>query len=260
MDVDRRCSGELNWASLRELPEFVANRLDGQEVLSTTIKLDRHPDAIRYDTFDQGYKDVKNNGEPESYAIHLGLGSADFKKSTDVSIQKYLGQLVVQVAGCPDLDFVDAITEFLGLVPEPPAEPEDEQPRPKRTAFIAHRFDDVGDEVSNRLARFLELIGFRVVTGRGYSPQPISDKVKARIEQQALTFVIFTPGDDQTWLVQESILAEFKEKPLIIVRDERVESKSGLLADREYISFEAPRIETAFIPIVEGLRELGYAF
>jgi hypothetical protein len=127
-----------------------------------------------------------------------------------------------------------------------------------RTVFIAHKFDAVGTACADKVARFLELLGFRVATGRGYAPQSIAAKVRERLEKQAVVVALVTPGDDATWLVQESLLAQLAGKPLLLVRESTAPLNPGLLADHEYIPFEAPHIEQAFIPLLEGLRELSF--
>jgi hypothetical protein len=86
----------------------------------------------------------------------------------------------------------------------------------------------------------------------------VSDKVRTRLEQQGLVFAVLTPGDDTTWLIQESLLADVKGKPLVILKEQTTSFKAALLADHEYIPFDDSNIETTFIPILEGLRELGY--
>ena len=126
----------------------------------------------------------------------------------------------------------------------------------ERTVFIAHRFDERGQEADSKVARFLELLGFRVVTGRGFAPTPIAEKVKGRLTSQAIVIAILTTGDDSTWLVQESLLANLGGKPLFLLKEEGTSFKPGLLADVEYIPFESHAIEKAFIPLLEGLREL----
>jgi len=163
--------------------------------------------------------------------------------------------LDVTVKGADEPTVMDEITGFLGLQAE---ERVILRPCPARTAFIAHRFDAAGIDSADKLARFLELLGFAVLTGRGYAPKSVAAKVRARIEQQAVIFVILSPGSDDTWLTQESVLADVKGKPLIVVKEKSCEFKSGLLADHEFIPFNLPCIETTFIPILEGLRELGY--
>ena len=131
-------------------------------------------------------------------------------------------------------------------------------PLPSRTVFVAHRFDELGTSCAEKTARFLELLGFRVVTGRAYEPISVAEKVRTRLLSQAIVIAILTPGDDSTWLVQESVLGESHGKPLIVLRDRVADFKPGILGDLEYIPFVAPVVETAFISLLEGLRALGY--
>ena len=67
------------------------------------------------------------------------------------------------------------------------------------------------------------------------------------------------PHED-TWLTQESVLGEVKGKAVFLIKQHGADFKSGLFGDREYIPFSGTTIETAFIPILEGLRELSYKF
>jgi hypothetical protein len=103
------------------------------------------------------------------------------------------------------------------------------------------------------------LLNFEVSTGRGFSPGSISEKVKARMERQSLVFAIMTAGDDSTWLIQESLLGSL-EKPLFLLKEKAYEFKPGLLGDHEYIPFTNLIIETTFVPILEGIRDLGFKF
>jgi hypothetical protein len=137
--------------------------------------------------------------------------------------------------------------EFLGLEPCAPAVLVE---RPSRSIFIAHRFDDTASALADRLARFLNILGFDVKTGRGYAPRSVSDKVRERLEQQAVVVALRTKGEDDTWLIQESILADSRGKPLIIIKELGADFKSGLLADLEYIAFQAPHIEQALVPLL----------
>ena len=79
------------------------------------------------------------------------------------------------------------------------------------------------------------------------------------MDKQAIVFAIFTAGDDATWLTQESLLASLS-KPLFLLKEKNYAFKPGLLGDHEYIPFTSPAIETTFIPILEGIRELGFKF
>jgi hypothetical protein len=43
-----------------------------------------------------------------------------------------------------------------------------------------------------------------------------------------------------------------------VLREADADFKPGILGDLEYIPFTSPRIEGAFIAVLEGLKELGF--
>jgi len=104
------------------------------------------------------------------------------------------------------------------------------------------------------------LLGFEVATGEGFSPERVSTKVKRRLTAQEIVVVIISARHDITWLTQETTGASFADKPLIVLVEEGAEFKPGILGDLEYIKFPSTNISSAFIPITEGLRELGFKF
>lgn len=219
-----------------------------------SVTLRRYPDKFTFELLEDACRDVREKGAPRFFTIHIGY----FDKSLFISRDNNIyGEefLHLELSGIDDPRKLDSLMEFLGLEPDEPATLPPGRPR---TAFIAHRFDSAGDAAADKLARFLELLGFKVVTGRGYSPGSVAAKVRSRIEQQEVLFVVLTPGTDDTWLTQESVIAEIKGKPLFLVKDPNTEFKLGILADHEFIPFTAPNIESAFIAVLEGLRELGY--
>ncbi len=245
---------DLNWAIVPELLARLGRQ--GWDVKHVSITIRRYPDTLTFDSVDEAIANVRKHGPPKRYSINLTTsgGSKSFSLSRDRNIhdEQYL---VVGMNGVEDSAQLDGIVELFGLTPDELAT---FQSVPSRTAFVAHKFDRTGNEAADKLARFLELLGFAVQTGRGYAPGPISEKVLARIERQSTIFAILTPGDDNTWLTQESIVAEVQDKPLFILKERTAEFKPGILADHEFIPFENSGLEATFVPILEGLRELGY--
>ena len=256
MDLSRKCALEpLNWAALVQLPARLEQRGLEIGIDATSVTIKRPPDAVTYDSLEEAASDVQQKGPPDDYSIFLrGTGPVG---DWMIGIYQESQYIKILIDNTDDRAFIDSLMEFLGLKPLEISA--DEQPAdPARTAFIAHRFDEVGEALADRLARFLQLMGFEVLTGRGYSPESVAEKVRARIESQALVFVIFTGGEEDTWLIQESVLGEVKGKTVFLIKEQGADFKSGLFGDREYISFSGTTIETAFIPILEGLRELSY--
>ena len=149
---------------------------------------------------------------------------------------------------------IEEIMSVLGLNKEI-----DKEIKYKKNVFIAYRFDDTGQYCADQIATFLRLMGFNVLTGRSYSPQSISNKVKERMDKQDIIIVIHTNGEEITWLTQETLLGSVK-KTLIILKQQDANFKPGILNDFEYIEFIDRNIQTTFIPILEGLNELNIKF
>lgn len=257
LDLERFClASPLHWESLPLLPSRVAKY--GITITEQSVSVTRFPTTIRYREWEPALADIRQNGEPMRFRVTFGgkIGKEWF--SLSVSKSTYAdsdeGYIHLDVSRAPDADVIDDIETFLGLQPDQPRS----CPQQDRTAFIAHRFDELGEQLADRLARFLSLIGFDVKTGRGFSPKPVSEKVMERLNGQSIIFAIVTPGDDATWLTQEAVLGHSRDKPLFVLRDATADFKSGILGDLEYIPFSAPRIETTFIAILEGLKELGF--
>lgn len=155
------------------------------------------------------------------------------------------------------------IEETLQLSPQEPirdTEKEEKKRQLRRTAFIAHAFTDVGRSYAFQLTKLLSLLGFEVATGEGYSPERVSDKIKRRLTAQGIVIAVLSKQDDITWLTQEMSVAEFAGKPIILLVEQGVEFKLGVLGDLEYIQFQKGQIAASFTPILEGLRELGFVF
>ncbi len=77
------------------------------------------------------------------------------------------------------------------------------------------------------------------------------------MDAQAIIFAILTTGQDKTWLAQETLIADIAGKPLFLLKEKNYSHSGALLSDQEYIEFELPYIETTFVKILEGLREVG---
>ena len=255
MEISRSCKiRDLNWALLPDLVERL--KREGLLIRRVNVEITRYPDTVEYDSIEEASRDVLAHGAPKRYRISIrsaaGEPGLDISRGKNIHDEEFL---YLDMKGLKDPSPLDSVMQFLGLEPdEPTALP----PHPTRTAFIAHRFDSTGSEAADKLARFLELLGFRVVTGRAYAPGSVAAKVRIRIEEQVILFVVLTGGKDDTWLVQESVIASVKGKPIFVLKEQNAQFKPGVLADHEYIPFSSLNFESVFIPVLEGLRELGY--
>jgi hypothetical protein len=245
----------FNWFVLPELQSRLAQI--GLQVATQRITITRYPTAITYDTVEEALIDVRANGEPKRYNIWYRERAGDkrvcLRRSTYLDGDEFLQ---LELDGVGSMEDARTLADFLGLRLD---SVQPKTPGLEKKCFIAHRFDDEGGELADKLARFLTLLNFEVSTGRGFSPGSVSEKVRGRMAQQSMVVAILTAGDDSTWLTQESLLASL-DKPLFLLKEKNYSLKPGLLGDQEYIPFTKPTIETTFIQILEGLRNLGYKF
>jgi hypothetical protein len=257
MKLTRYCEiSDINWGTLPDLDSRL-NRL-GVKVNSVSVELSQYPNKYEYNSLVDSVNHVKKFGAPKYFNIwvHGLFKDGQFRlnvfRNSNIHSEEFL---CVTIEGSTVHEILESVIEYFGLKPDVPPVL---SPKPPRTAFIGHRFDSSGVDFADKVARFLELLGFRVVTGRSFSPKSISEKVRAMVDAQHLLFIILTPGSDDTWLIQESIFGDIKGKPIFILKENSAIFKPGLFADMEYIPFNSSNIETCFIPILEGLRDLGY--
>lgn len=163
--------------------------------------------------------------------------------------------------GLSHLQKIEKILQLVAAAPAPSRVPSDEEKTSlKKQVFIAHSFDEKGRAYAYQLTKILNLLGFEVATGEGFSTEKVSTKIKRRLLAKELVIAIVSPKDDNTWLIQEMAGADFLGKPLIPLVEEGAQFKPGVLGDIEYIRFKEGEITQTFTPLIEGLRELGYSF
>jgi hypothetical protein len=200
-----------------------------------------------------------------NYQYYNMLG-ADFEKVVTVPVFKFsynhnsIEIVLTQKSSENIKNLFTEIEETLSLETIKPKILEEKHESRERTIFVAHSFDQSGKSYAYELNQFLTLIKFKVSTGEGYSPESVSRKVRRRLSSQEVVIIIVSRKEDTTWLTQEASGATFLDKPLIILKEEEVEFKSGIHSDLEYIQFKQGFISSTFIPILQGLQELGYTF
>ena len=254
---------KLNWSLLPGLPDRLQT-IGFKDFAKPEINIWRYPLDLTFDDFSDAIEHVKMNGEPRGYDIWLRAkgGLTGFAQTQVFHLQRYRSRwddedtLAISFHDHDCAEDLNLIAQFLGFEQDTPAA----KPSLRRSCFIAHRFNAEGDELAERLSRFLQLLGFDTTSGRAFAPGSVAEKVKGRLAERSIVFAILTSGDDKTWLVQESLLASLSEKPVFLLKEDSYIHNGGLLSDHEYIPFKSPRIETSFIPIIEGLRELGFKF
>lgn len=168
------------------------------------------------------------------------FGCFDALSSNYISVEYYSKQID------PDKK-INEIQQSLQLVP---------LKRLIDSVFIAHGFDNAGKAYAGKARLFFEELGIKVETGEYYEPGNVPDKVKSRIESCDIFMAIVTPQDDHTWITQETIFAASKDKQPIVLVDDSLNFKSGMLGDIEYIHFTHEHLSDSFIKILQGLNKL----
>jgi hypothetical protein len=133
-----------------------------------------------------------------------------------------------------------------------------------RSAFIGQSFAAVDERVNHAVRRFLEAMGIKVVTGEKPAADSVSAKVRKRIESAELFVGVFTRRDriagrqewsTSTWIVDEKAYALARDKKLVLIKEEGVQSIGGLQGDYEYIEFHRDKLENLVLALLETFKE-----
>ena len=123
--------------------------------------------------------------------------------------------------------------------------------------FVSFRFDDHNKALAFELREFMELAGLEFVSGLGFEPRSISEKVLERLSGPLDIFVIiFSSSGDSSWLNQEIGVARARGLPILVLKEEGSAANSGMLGDTEYLIFPKDNISKAFVGILQALSYL----
>ncbi len=75
----------------------------------------------------------------------------------------------------------------------------------KKSIFLAHKFDEVGNNLASILNRFLCRLGFDVKEGSGYEPKDIPEKVASKIDCQDIFICLVTSDDNSLDIIRSRI-------------------------------------------------------
>lgn len=246
--IELSCSDkEPNWSSFKHI-KTIFEKI-GFQLNTITASVTKGAEQLSFDDIDDITSD---NFKNRNYSININLRdnkTIRLNKGVNIHSQKYQ---YLSIDGVKNKEQLYEIADFLGL------EKMEYKKRVEKKVFIAFRFDEVGEVYANKVSQFLKLLDFEVVTGKKFSPESVAEKVKSRMDKQDIVIAIHTPGNDKTWITQETLLASIN-KPLIILKQKEADFKPGILNDHEYIEFSG-NIETTFISILEGIQELGIEF
>jgi len=123
----------------------------------------------------------------------------------------------------------------------------------KKSIFLAHRFDKLGQETANVLTKFLYRLGFNILEGSGYESTDIPDKVIEKVQTQDIFICLITTGDNH-WILSETAYAKALNKYIILIKQDDVDFNSGIIgSDFEYLIFPVGIIEKIFTDLIYAL-------
>lgn len=122
------------------------------------------------------------------------------------------------------------------------------------SCFLSYRFNPKGKALALELSRFLSLLDIKVISGMGYEPRRITEKVTERLKlgHDFLIYLITNDGESM-WTRDELVVSYGSGVPVIILVEKGTSFEKGLLGDWEYVEFEGDHIGDAFISILEAI-------
>jgi len=127
----------------------------------------------------------------------------------------------------------------------------------KMRCFVSFKFDDHSKALAFELKEFMELVGLQFVSGLGFEPRSVSEKVLDRLSEPLDVFiVILSSSGDSSWLNQEIGVARGRNLPILVLKEESSDAELGILGDTEYLLFPEHNISKAFVGILQALTYL----
>lgn len=122
------------------------------------------------------------------------------------------------------------------------------------TCFLSFRFDAKSSAYAERVKTFLEMLGVKVITGLGYEPKTVSDKVRSRLAGPVdVIIALQTASGGSAWTRDEMAKAQQPGVFLIPLVENGSTFVAGIFGDHEYIEFAPDHIGDAFVSLLEGI-------
>ena len=123
--------------------------------------------------------------------------------------------------------------------------------------FVSFRFDDHSKALAFELRELLDLADVDFVSGMGFEPRSVSEKVLDRLMGELdLFLIIHASPTDSAWLNQEVGVARARKLPIIVLREGDTKFDPGMLGDTEFISFPANEISRSYVAVLQAIKFL----
>lgn len=149
----------------------------------------------------------------------------------------------------PMMQLIEDLTERVAVL-----ERQHSDRRQPLTCFLSFQFTGAAVEYARQVRYFLELLDVRVITGQGFEPKPINEKVRDRLKE-SLDFVVVIDVQERksAWTRDEMARAQQPGTLLIPLVEQGATFDRGIFGDHEYIEFAPGHIGDAFTGLLEGV-------
>ncbi len=244
-------------SSFRQFDEYLKiNKYKPQEPKSDSHSLSLHIGEFRRlhaENFQEFMRLLETYPNALPIYVHYYWGkNASLGFSTIINIRKSGLEVCVR---SDDLDIISSIHDHVKSFFQASNPGEDVSAKVskyglKKSIFLAHRFDEYGNDVSGKLNTFLRRLGFDVKEGSGYETKNIPDKVAQKIHSQDIFICIFTPGDT-SWILSETSYAKALGKYIIILCDNQMNLNKGIIgSDYEHLPFPKNVVEKCYTDLI----------
>ena len=122
------------------------------------------------------------------------------------------------------------------------------------SCFLSYQFSEPSLEYGRQVKHFLELHGIKVVTGQGYEPKPISEKVRSRLSEGLNMVVVIEVNDRKSpWTRDEMARAQSPGVFLIPLVEEGATLIEVYMVIMNSFHLTKVSISDAFVGLLEGV-------
>jgi hypothetical protein len=122
------------------------------------------------------------------------------------------------------------------------------------TCFLSYQFSGISRDYGRLVKEFLEeLSDIRVVTGEGYEPRTIQDKVRSRLAGIDVVVLIEVAERRSVWTRDEIARTQTPGVFFIPLVEKGAAFEPGIYGEHEHISFAQGHVSDAFLGLLQGI-------
>ena len=124
----------------------------------------------------------------------------------------------------------------------------------KQRCFIAHRFSSEEMKIAEKLAWLLNYLNVDAISGAGYQPTSIREKIKKLLSQRLDFIIMLVTKKGETAWIRDEVGKVADRIPIIPILEVGAKIAPGLIiGDIEYIRFTRGHIYDSIPKLIEGI-------